>query len=214
MKITLCGSTRFAGMFQDWNARLSKVGHVVHSIAVPQHDGAPLTDDEKQRLDLVHLKKILESEAIFVLDGTHDGRPYVGESTRREIMWARLNGKGVYWFSNGAGARLLGAFAPIPARDGALQPDAGLSDIPADERAARVHAFDEALAGRAVMGDADSKAAAMLGAINAPFAGPPLGFPSLGSFVVDMSLVPPEQKDAPASDDIGVTVAANEGAPS
>lgn len=49
-------------------------------------------------LDLVHLKKIMESDCILVVGKNDDGRPYVGDSTRREIRWAKMLGKGV-WFT-------------------------------------------------------------------------------------------------------------------
>jgi hypothetical protein len=91
-KITLCGSTRFAHEFDRWNARLTLQGHLVYSIAVPVHQtGIEVSPQEKRVLDEVHLAKIAESDEILVLDV--DG--YVGESTRREIAFARQHGKRV-----------------------------------------------------------------------------------------------------------------------
>lgn len=150
MRLTLCGSTRFLDLYRDWNARLSKAGHVVYSVAVAEHGGDRLTDADKDLLDLVHLMKIQASDAIFVLDGPVDGKPYVGASTRREIAWARLNGKGVFWFSNGGGARLLGPFRAAVLGEAATQPDMGLASIPAEEQAARTQGFEESLSGRVV----------------------------------------------------------------
>lgn len=99
MKITLCGSTKFRDQFEDWNHRLSKMGHIVYSVSSYGHSGDTLTPAEKETLDLVHLKKIVESDAIFLVgltDDGEDGRLYIGESTRREIAWARLLDKRVF----------------------------------------------------------------------------------------------------------------------
>ena len=97
MKITLCGSTRFKEEWAIANAMLTLAGHVVYSVAMWSHgDKIDPSPAEKQRLDLVHLMKINASDAIFVLDV--DG--YIGESTKREIEWARLRGKLVYYLSS------------------------------------------------------------------------------------------------------------------
>lgn len=101
MKICLCGSTRFMPEYHEWNRRLSKAGHVVYSVAAFEKGGDPLTEDEKETLDLVHLRKIQESELIFIITVivSAEGdvsKPYIGDSTRREIKWAKLLGKPVY----------------------------------------------------------------------------------------------------------------------
>lgn len=96
MKITLCGSTRFKKEYQDLNALLTKAGHIVYSVAVMEKSDGPLTETEKRRLDLVHLKKILESDAIVIVGAREDGTCYIGDSTRREIEWASLNNKTIY----------------------------------------------------------------------------------------------------------------------
>lgn len=112
MKITLCGSTRFHQAFADWAAGLSLAGHTVYSIAmsgkqesdIGKDGNDPITDDEKITLDLVHLSKIEESEVIVVLNVGG----YYGDSTRREIQWANMRGKTVYWLENSAGGKFLG----------------------------------------------------------------------------------------------------------
>lgn len=96
MKITLCGSTRFREQFELWNKRLTLAGYVVYTVAGFGHSGDSFTAEEKELLDLVHLRKIAESDAIAVIDV--DG--YIGDSTRREIAWAKMNGKHVYYISN------------------------------------------------------------------------------------------------------------------
>lgn len=102
MRITLCGSTRFKKEYQEANTRLSMAGHVVYTIAWAKEDESAATPGEKmdpiikENLDLVHLAKILNSDAV-VLVGEVDGKPYIGASTRREIVWAQMNGKSVYF---------------------------------------------------------------------------------------------------------------------
>ena len=90
MKICLIGSSRFADKYADINRKLSLAGHVVYTIATrsssqPQEGIDPLTEEEKEILDLVHLLKIQESDACFLIT---DEQKYVGTSTKREMRWA------------------------------------------------------------------------------------------------------------------------------
>lgn len=100
MKITLCGSTRFREEYEKANRFLSLKGHIVYSVACFGHSGDSLNDEEKQTLDLVHLRKIMESDAVVIV-GYKDGRPYVGESTLREIKWAHILDKPVLYLGEG-----------------------------------------------------------------------------------------------------------------
>lgn len=93
MKITLCGSTKFKDEFLRLNKELSKLGHVVYSVSCFGHSGDTLTDDEKETLDLVHLRKILESDVVVIATNKDN---YIGDSTRREIKWAKMNNIPVY----------------------------------------------------------------------------------------------------------------------
>ncbi len=96
MKITLCGSTRFHERFQELNEKLTAMGHVVYTVAFARTPGQRQpTPEEKEILDLVHLRKIAESEAIIVIGMQEDGSFYIGDSTRREILWASINDKQV-----------------------------------------------------------------------------------------------------------------------
>lgn len=91
MKITLCGSTRFADLFREANEKLSLAGHIVYSLGVfpPKED---VTAEQKEVLDLVHLRKIAESDAVvWVTDESN----YIGDSTRRELIWAHMLGKDI-----------------------------------------------------------------------------------------------------------------------
>lgn len=92
--ITLCGSTKFKELFKYHNKRLTLLGKVVFSVAFFGHaDNIDLSIDEKDTLDIVHFKKIELSEAIFVIN--HKG--YIGNSTRREIAYAKVTGKKIYY---------------------------------------------------------------------------------------------------------------------
>lgn len=94
MKITICGSTRFKDEFFRANEVLTRRGHICYSVAFFGHaDNMKLEEWDKSVLDLVHLAKILESDAIAVVNPEN----YIGESTRREIAWAKILGKQVYY---------------------------------------------------------------------------------------------------------------------
>lgn len=93
MKICLVGSTKFMDRYHKVNAMLTLAGHVVYSVALAEHAGDPITPEQKITLDLVHLRKISESDAICVIGAQPDGTYYIGESTAREIEWAAMNGK-------------------------------------------------------------------------------------------------------------------------
>ena len=99
--VTLCGSTRFWREFQRVSLEETLAGRIVLSIGA-----ASGTDDDhfgnlprgeyeavKARLDELHLRKIDLSDEILVLNCGG----YVGESTRREIEYARAHGKPVRW---------------------------------------------------------------------------------------------------------------------
>ena len=92
MKITLCGSAKFEEAFKKANEKLSLAGHIVYSLAVyPSDKGGKdwYSPEQKAALDEVHLAKIDASDAIYVL--APGG--YIGESTQREIDYARKKGK-------------------------------------------------------------------------------------------------------------------------
>lgn len=98
-RITLCGSTRFRAEYELWNKRLTLAGFLVYSVAGFGHSGDVFTEEEKARLDMIHLAKIDASHAIVVINPGS----YIGESTRREIAYAETFGKDVFYTSPGAG---------------------------------------------------------------------------------------------------------------
>lgn len=92
--ITLCGSTKFQEEFIAKNAELTGGGKIVLSVGFFGHKQAdPLSRVVKARLDILHLRKIDISDAIYVLN--RGG--YIGESTEREIAYAQSTGKKVYY---------------------------------------------------------------------------------------------------------------------
>ena len=96
--ITLCGSTRFREQFFQVQKKLTLEGNIVISVGLFGHAG----DDDvwkpgvKQMLDDMHLRKIDIADEIYVINVGG----YIGESTKREILYAKLNGKKVNYFVN------------------------------------------------------------------------------------------------------------------
>lgn len=89
--VTICGSTQFRAEIAEANRMLTLAGHMVFAPGVFAHDGDEITDEQKQELDRLHFKKIDLARWIYVVNPGG----YIGESTRREIDYARSVGKGV-----------------------------------------------------------------------------------------------------------------------
>jgi hypothetical protein len=53
-----------------------------------------LTEDNKKRLDWLHLRKIDLSDEVLILNVGG----YLGESTKRELVYAVCNGKHIRWW--------------------------------------------------------------------------------------------------------------------
>ena len=91
--ITLCGSTRFRAEYERVQKELTLQGNIVISVGLFGHSG----DDEvwkdgvKEMLDEMHLAKIDMADEIFVINPGG----YIGQSTSREIAYARSRGKTV-----------------------------------------------------------------------------------------------------------------------
>ena len=91
--ITLCGSTRFRAEYERVQKELTLQGNIVISVGLFGHSG----DDEvwkdgvKEMLDEMHLAKIDMADEIFVINPGG----YIGQSTSREIAYARNRGKTV-----------------------------------------------------------------------------------------------------------------------
>ncbi|MFC4076501.1 hypothetical protein [Salinithrix halophila] len=94
--ITLCGSTRFKRQFEEANASLSLQGYIVLSVGFfEQADDLALTGKQANQLTDLHFRKIDLSDELFIIDV--DG--YIGESTQREIQYARALEKPIRFYS-------------------------------------------------------------------------------------------------------------------
>jgi hypothetical protein len=93
--VCLCGSSRFGQAFQEANLRETLAGRIVLGIGCDTKSDQDLAlgPADKMALDLLHLFKIDLADEILVLNVGG----YVGESTRREIAYARRLRKPVRW---------------------------------------------------------------------------------------------------------------------
>ena len=95
--VCLCGSTRFSEAFRKANFLETLAGKIVLTIGCDMRGDAQLFRDMgeevrnevKAKLDALHLRKIDLADEILVLNVEN----YVGDSTKREIEYARNLGK-------------------------------------------------------------------------------------------------------------------------
>ncbi|WP_344735322.1 hypothetical protein [Nocardioides fonticola] len=86
--VCICGSMRFRAEMRAAISGLTMAGAIV--LAPTELDSAP-SEEEKAVLDALHLRRIDLADRVVVV--APDG--YIGESTRREIAYARRHGKPV-----------------------------------------------------------------------------------------------------------------------
>lgn len=99
--VCLCGSTRFTEAYQQANLQETLAGRIVLTIGCDMKSDSDLFATKspaelaeiKQRLDWLHLRKIDLADEILVLNVGG----YIGDSTRREIEYARNSGKHIRW---------------------------------------------------------------------------------------------------------------------
>jgi hypothetical protein len=89
--VCICGSVRFADEMRVANRDLSLAGVIVVAPGVFLGAGDPITDEQKVALGDLHLRKIDLADRVLVVNPGG----YVGESTTREIAYARAAGKPV-----------------------------------------------------------------------------------------------------------------------
>lgn len=95
--VCLCGSTRFSKAFRDANLRETLNGKIVLTIGCDIRSDTEvfghMTIDEvvmvKDQLDRLHLRKIDLCDEVLILNV----EGYIGESTARELAYARELGK-------------------------------------------------------------------------------------------------------------------------
>lgn len=91
--ITLCGSKKFTKEFERLEISLAKQGYAVLMPVFGKN--LKLNEDEIKLFGKIHLKKIALADEIFIVDV--DG--YIGESTKKEIEYARSLGKEIRYYS-------------------------------------------------------------------------------------------------------------------
>lgn len=97
--VCLCGSTRFSDAFKEANLEETLQGKIVLSIGCDTKSDRDIFDslsreertEIKADLDELHLRKIDLADEVLILNV--DG--YIGESTRKELEYARATGKKV-----------------------------------------------------------------------------------------------------------------------
>lgn len=92
--VCICGSTRFADEMLAANRDLTFAGVIVVAPGVfTRPEGGDidknLTDEQKSALDALHLRKIDLADRVLIVNPGG----YIGESTTREIAYARATGK-------------------------------------------------------------------------------------------------------------------------
>lgn len=91
--VCLCGSGRFREAFERAECEETLAGKIVLTIGCNAHDVARSADlaHHKPMLDELHLRKIDLADEVLVLNVGG----YIGESTARELAYAREHGKAV-----------------------------------------------------------------------------------------------------------------------
>ena len=85
----ICGSTKNRKQMAELNKKLTLEGKLVLAPGVFAHDGDEITDEQKTKLDDLHLEKIdISHEVHVVVVGG-----YIGLSTSAEIEYAKKIGK-------------------------------------------------------------------------------------------------------------------------
>jgi dienelactone hydrolase len=89
--VCICGSTRFVDEMRAANRDLTFAGVIVVAPGVfsPAEDHELITDEQKTALGALHLRKIDLADRVLVVNPGG----YIGESTSREIAYARATGK-------------------------------------------------------------------------------------------------------------------------
>lgn len=86
--VCICGSARFVNEMRAANRDLTFAGVIV---VAPGEAGEQISDEQKAVLDELHLRKIDLADRVLVVNPGG----YIGESTSREIAYARATGKPV-----------------------------------------------------------------------------------------------------------------------
>jgi hypothetical protein len=94
--ITLCGSTRFKKEFREIERKLTLEGKIPLAPAIyGKGEGIEYSKEMEKILFKLQLEKIDLSNGIFVIDVDK----YIGESTKKEIEYAKMKGKYIKYYS-------------------------------------------------------------------------------------------------------------------
>ena len=94
--VCLCGSTRFKEEYEKAEREETLLRKIVLTVGLFGHlEGLDMTSETKAKLDELHKRKIDLADEILVIDVGG----YIGESTRREIEYAKEHGKKVKYLS-------------------------------------------------------------------------------------------------------------------
>lgn len=89
--VCICGSARFAREMRDANRDLTFAGIIVVAPGEAGDAAGSISSEQKTMLDMLHLHKIDLADRVLVVNPGG----YIGESTGKEIAYARANGKPV-----------------------------------------------------------------------------------------------------------------------
>ena len=88
--VCLCGSTRFGDAFRDALRSETLAGKIVLSVGLLGHaEGIDMNGPVKKMLDELHLRKIDLADEVLILNVGQ----YIGQSTARELAYAKAAGK-------------------------------------------------------------------------------------------------------------------------
>ena len=95
--ITLCGSTKFKNEFETIKKELTLRGHIVLNLGCfEKTDGGSYNAYQKRMFEKMHKARIDLSTAIMVVNKDN----YIGESTKKEIEYAKATNKEIYYWYN------------------------------------------------------------------------------------------------------------------
>ena len=86
--ITVIGSTRFRAEINQWAWERTKEGKLVLFAPFAKEE-IPELEDYREELEAQHFQKIRMADEVFVFNRNE----HIGESTYRELMYARILGK-------------------------------------------------------------------------------------------------------------------------
>lgn len=91
--ITLCGSRKFSKQFKEVEIELARKGFTVLSPIFG--DDLEITKEEALLFGKAHFRKIELADELFIIDVNR----YIGESTLKEIDFAKSLGKNISYYS-------------------------------------------------------------------------------------------------------------------